>query len=235
MYSGYDAPVLAGYDAEEDVLYAFVNHWVSEHKLANKIIALDPASGRFDDVARVGQAVFDSTGFDDFPEFDGGGGGLPIWEETDSFASVTGPAVQDYEGGRLFTLRNGRVVTVNVKSGRVEEGTALNDAMLLEYDESQVSLYLPTCCPNRVLRYDVETGETAVLGEVGTSTDAFSASTGISLYDPFNRRIWLNRNDSLLTVRLPDPPSAVAPSAAASSTGAFLAAHAPTHRKLLLA
>ena len=67
------------------------------------------------------------------------------------------------------------------------------------YAQDGSPLYgITSCCPNEVVTFDVDTGETTTVAEIGTSEDVFNALVGSGVYDTANDRVLLVRNGTYI-------------------------------------
>lgn len=203
---------LAGFDGARGLLYAFATtrdtlDTEQNQIFRNYLVAYDAATQDTTRLAQIGEYTF----------IDGQGAG-------DTFSTVTGPAVAS--ASTLYTIRNGRLVTVDLASGAIAEGTRS-----LELPEvigaTATDLYWTSRAvtgpdtlrtyTGRLLRQSTSGGPDAVpdtvgvyalatvySGEAGTSTtgDVYLASFGVAFYDRVGDRILLSRNGRLVEVPL---------------------------------
>ena len=195
---------LAGYDGARDQLLVFASDIRGGGEdptvIDNYLVGYRPATQDTVRIARIGGAVI--------PAGDG--------DPDDSFGTVSGPAVAD--GDRLFTIRNGRLVSVDLGTGVVTEGEP-TDGELLGYDAPAGALYRLAredtvedgvqTIVNRIVRQTETASDT--LAQVAAATidadgnmtgDAYLASFGIAVYDAVGDRVVLSRNGAYLFVDL---------------------------------
>lgn len=202
---------LAGFDAGRGLLYAFATardtlQTRDDVLFQNYVVAYDPATRDTVRLAKVGEYLI----LNNVPQ-----GG-------DTFATVTGPAVASSDA--LYTIRNGRLVAVDLGTGVVTEGST--DLPLPEvtgtagtwlYRTEREVVTNPDTSRTftaRLLRQplaggpDAPADTVAVFGTALVDTsgafvgDSFLASFGISFYDAAGDRILLNRNGQLVEVDL---------------------------------
>jgi|GEM_PF-5825011 len=219
---------LAGYDVARDRLLAVateVEAVGAATLYTNYLAAYRPATQDTVRIARIGQALIP------------GGPGSP----GDTFASVSGPAVAD--GGSLFTIRNGRLLRVDLATGALTEGPAETGlGELLGYDAAADALYrlgrVTTVTDSSQTFTGVVTRQTTggvpdtlatvtratVFNNGGVEGDLYVASTGVAVYDAVSDRVVLNRNGSYLVVELGSGRVRTGPAAAAGVVGGALSA-----------
>ena len=236
---------LAGVDGERGALVALSSErdTVSASPLdvviTNRVVAVDLATFDTTRVAVVGRARVAQGGGPDGSGDEGGGG--PATVTGDVFGSVAGPAV--VSGGRLHTVRNGRLVSVGLDG----EGELLGPAFASGAEIAGVgeSVYLlvreETPLEGGGTRTNLRLAEAAPgaadgtpLATVGTWTsrpvpsgdgtdgtvlvvegDVFTASIGFALLDRARDRVWLRRKGDLVGVDLATGAETAGPPVAA--------------------
>ena len=226
---------LAGYDTARDRLLALTSEVAgvtdtsavyAVHLAAYRLATQDTVR-----VARVGEFVI-LTSPDASPPADVG----------DAFLSVSGPAVAD--GGRLFTVRNERLLSVDLATGALTEGPpepSLGE--LLGYDASADALYrlerrFEVASDTSETLVGVFTRQTAggaldtlatvplmtVFNNGAAADGGYLASMGLAVYDAAADRVILNRNGSFLVVDLASGALTEGPEARAGVAGGALSA-----------
>lgn len=215
--SGAGITQLAGVDVGRDQLLAFTAERdpsvpAPGFVIDNYVVGVDLATGDTTRIARVGR--YTSTG--------GPPGG-------DLFATVAGPAVAT--ATHLYTIRNLRLVSVDLGTGTVVEAPApLTLPELVGVDAAAPALYRTAravetvvvgpdtldAYTGRLLRLPILPGGTVgVADTVGvysvatvnprtgaTTGDSYLASFGVAFYDAAGDRVLLNRNGRLVEVDL---------------------------------
>lgn len=207
----------AGFDAERGRIYAFTTETevtdpeTGTGTLTNRLIAIDPADASAEEIAIVGEGVFDGSGY-----------------EGDFFATVSGPAIGGIDPLRLFTIRNFRLLTVALPEGTLTESAESAGGQLLAFAPGSGALVhfeseggeAPGPLTYFARERDPATGD--VLSEVVIGSaeldgegnyegDVFTASLGMAVFDPAGDRVVFNRNGQLLVVDLTDGLAAEGP------------------------
>ena len=204
----------AGFDAARGLIYAFTveaeaDEMANEVVYTNRLLALDPSDASAEEIAVVGEGVSNEAGY-----------------EGDLFSSVTGPAITGSDPFRLFTVRNGQLLTVDLPSGELTEGTDFGNGQLLAYAPSTngILVYERSFEPDDdtgmtgsftyfVRERDAATGDLLAEVVVGTGAlieggnyegDVYTASLGMAVFDAPSDRVFLNRNGQLVAVDLAD-------------------------------
>lgn len=202
---------LAGFDTGRGVLYAFATRRDTlqtsrDVRLRNYAVAYDPLAQDTTHLAQVGEYLI----LDNVPQ----GGDL--------FSTVTGPAVASSDA--LYTIRNGRLLEVDLATGALNEGagdlslpevSGTDGTWLYRTEREETGPDTLRTYTGRLLRQplaggpDAAADTVAVLGvatvDAGTGAidgDVFLASLGMAFYDEGGDRLLLNRNGMLLEVDL---------------------------------
>ncbi|MEM6327064.1 MAG: T9SS type A sorting domain-containing protein [Bacteroidota bacterium] len=202
---------LGGFDASRGVLYALAsrnNRDQNEdtYQIRNYLVAYDPLTQDTTHLAQVGEYRF--------------GGGFP--EGGDTFSTVTGPAIAS--GTDLHTIRNGRLVRVDLTTGAITEGTeglelpeviGTDGTWLYRTEREMTGSPALRTYTARLLRQPLAGGTDAPADTVsvfGRATinggsgavegDLYIASFGIVFFDAVGDRLLLNRNGRLVSFDL---------------------------------
>lgn len=195
-------------------------------------MGLDPSTGDQDAIVVVGSG--EQKLVDVIEHHDENGNLIhrdSVWIfEGDLFRSVTGPAVASSNARHLFFLRNDHLLSVDTEEAVLSEGPRIEDAQLLAFSDTDRSLFaLTNCCPNRILEYDVGSGQVREAAVVGTGRnvladvveaydedgnlvhsdsvfmfegDMFRVSFGMAAYDEPSNTVFLNRNRRVVSVAI---------------------------------
>lgn len=206
---------LAGVDAARGRLYAFATErdtldTAEDQIFRNYLVAYDLAT---EDTTRLEQ-VGEYTIIDGIPS-------------GDTFSTVTGPAVAS--GDALYTIRNGRLVSVDLASGAVAEGATdlelpevvgTDGTWLYRTERAVTGPDTLRTYTGRLLRQPLAGGVDAVPDTVGVYAlatissgssgpgiegDVYLASFGVAYFDAVGDRVLLNRNGRLIEVPLGAP------------------------------
>ncbi|MEM1055701.1 MAG: FlgD immunoglobulin-like domain containing protein [Bacteroidota bacterium] len=202
---------LAGFDSGRDRLYALATRrdtlaTASDIRFRNFLVAYDPVAQDTTHLVQVGEyTILD---------------GLP--QGGDTFATVSGPAVAS--ANALHTIRNGRIVEVDLTTGTVTEGTELlglpevsgaDETWLYRTEREVTQDGARQVYTGRLLRQPLAGGPDApadTVGVIGRATidsnsggvegDVFLASFGAAFYDRAGDRVLFNRSGRLVEVSL---------------------------------
>ena len=147
----------------------------------------------------------------------------------DYFNSNVRSGVLDKVKESIYFIRNSRLVQVSLLDGKISELTSLDDVReLIGLEEDTGRLFARTsCCPNKIVAIEPESGERSVIAEIGTGEyvvvdileeydadgnlirsdtmrayqgDIFNSITGPSLASADGSQVFFIRNKHLLSV-----------------------------------
>ena len=212
----------AGVDGDRGVLYAFaterdtVSFSPLDVRVTNRIVRVEISTFDTTHVAVAGRARIV-----EMVDADGRGQGT-VEVEGDTFSPVAGPAL--VAGRQMHTVRNGELVSVDLERGSESLGPSFPyGAEVVAAGEGSVYLLVREQEPIgggvrgtlRLAQTAAGSGSATPLAVLGTWTvrettgrdgeavvegDAFAAGLGLAVYDETAQRVFVRRNDRLISV-----------------------------------